>query len=67
MAWRIMGIDVNEMSIMEKFNLYDIIVFEGAITKFGVICRLIDWNDENLDVDIRKADKEEIARYHNRP
>lgn len=57
----------NGMSIMEKFNLDDIVVFEGAITKFGVIRYLVDWEDDDLDVDIRLADRDEIKRYHNRP
>ena len=52
---------------MENFNLEDIVVLEGVITKFGVIRYLIDWNDEDLDVDIRLATKEEIARYYKRP
>lgn len=52
---------------MEKFNLEDIVVFEGAITKFGVIRYLVDWEDDDLDVDIRLADKDEIKRYYNRP
>ncbi len=47
------------------FNLEDIIVWQGVITKYGVVQHLVDLNDE--DVDIRKANKEEVARYENRP
>ncbi len=52
---------------MEKlfFDLEDIVVWEGVITKYGVIQHLVDLDAE--DVDIRKADKEEIARYQKRP
>lgn len=52
---------------MVESNLEDIIVYEGVITKFGVIKHLIDWEDESLDIDIRKATREEVARYHKRP
>ena len=47
------------------FNLEDVIVWEGVITKYGVIRELVDLNDP--DVDIRKANAEEITRYEKRP
>jgi len=47
------------------FNLEDVVVWQGAITKYGVIKELVDFNDP--DVDIRKANAEEIARYKKRP
>lgn len=52
---------------MEKlfFDLEDIVVWQGVITKYGVIQHLVDLDDE--DIDIRKADKEEVHRYEKRP
>ncbi len=47
------------------FNLEDVVVWQGAITKYGVIKELVDLNDP--DVDIRKANTEEIIRYEKRP
>lgn len=51
---------------MEKiFGLEDVIVWEGVITKYNVIKDLVNLKDK--DVDIRRANQEEIIRYHNRP
>jgi len=50
---------------ISQFNLEDIVVYNGVITKLGVIYELIDFNDVN--VDIRLAKKAEKERYYNRP
>lgn len=45
-----------------KFNLSDIVVWDGAITTFGVVRYLI--KDIN---NVRLATKEEKIRYYQRP
>lgn len=51
------------MDELVEFRDTDIIVYQGAITTYGIIKPLI-----NEDVDeIRMANSEEVRRYHNRP
>jgi len=48
-----------------ELRLTDIIVYEGVITTWGVMCILISTPHDDLD--IRKATKTEVKKYHNRP
>lgn len=49
------------------FNLDDIIVYDGAITRYGFIMHFIQMDEEDDDLDIRLATGEEIRIYHDRP
>ena len=49
------------------FNLNDIIVYDVAITRYGFIMHFIQMNEEDDDLDIRLATREEIRIYYDRP
>ena len=51
------------MDELIEFRDTDIIVYQGAITQYGVIKHLID---ANVD-EVRLATRSEIKRYDNRP
>lgn len=48
----------------KDFSLEDIVLYNGILTKYGIIWEWIKWDDPKLE--IRLANSEEKVRYYNR-
>jgi hypothetical protein len=57
--------NINQPPITATFNLEDVIVYQGIITKFGVLYPLVNWQQLPPNTELRLATPQEITRYIN--